>query len=231
MSFWPIIRRLARDQERQPNSGPKRIAVASKRTIPEVINTRAYFVSKKARDLTPVGSRDAIENALGVSGYALNYTKKGDRLKKHSKGAALFSGGNIYALVNYWRKKKGGGPVSRSEMAAAAQKFLTRRLRAVGSLKNGWSGAVGKLAAAAHQTFTREGPSVKMGGRATPAKPGWDAKVEFEYREAISSGQSGRHIDVRVVSALDRAFADEQKEMVPHLEEKMTKAMKEAGAM
>jgi hypothetical protein len=207
------------------------LASISTRELPVFLNSRMLSIAKDAQSKTPKVERSTIENDLSVVGYALNYTKAGDRLKKNSKGRALFGSQRIFALVNARQKKLGLKPISKYMMAAAAQKFLNKRLGASGTLRAGWSGAVGKLAAAIKEAvFGGSGPRVKMSSTAIPAKDGWSPRVSIEYRENVEPIPGIRMVDPRVVIALESAFAREESEMKRHLEQKVNEIARKAGA-
>lgn len=209
----------------------KELAARSTRELPVFLNSRLLAIAKNAQAKTPKTERSTIEADLNVVGYLLNYTKAGDRLKKNSKGSAVFGGKRIYALVNAKQKRLGQKPIPRMLMAGVAQKFLNRRLGASGTLRAGWSRAIGILGAAIKQAISFDrGPSVKMSSKASPAKDGWNPEASLEYRENVEPILGLRMVDPRVVSALESAFQAEQVEMRKHLEEKLNEIATKAGA-
>jgi hypothetical protein len=113
-------------------------------------------------------------------------------------------------------------------MEGPAKQFIQRRLRAIGSLRSGWNGAIRSFARAAKEFISVGGPIVKMPAKVKLAREGWTPQAEMEYRLAINK-PGGKQIDPRVVAALELAFGQELTEMKRHIEGKMREAMKESG--
>lgn len=205
----------------------RKIIAGSTRELPVVLNSRLLAIAKTAKELTPEASRPAITSYLGATLTRERVNKKGKTVRRYSYSPQPV----VYAILNARRKKAGSGPIPRSEMAAAAKKFIQSKLRAVGSLKSGWTAAIGKLAAAVKGGIGDSGgPRVKMASQATPARDGWNPVASLEYLETIYRG-GGREIDPRVVSALESAFAREQSEMEAHLENRLREVAQKAGAL
>jgi hypothetical protein len=209
----------------------KQLASMSERELSVFLNSRMLAIGKEARDQTPKSSKEQIEHDLMVSGYALRYTKKGDRLMKKSKGAAIFGGPRIYNIINAKRKKAGEKPIAGEEMATAAKKLLASRFRAVGALRSGWTRAIGIIGQAIGMEIDRSGPLIKQPSVASPAKPGWNPEVSLEYRETIQPAGGQKQIDPRVVAALESGFHKEQGEMEQHLAKKLEEIARKAGAL
>jgi hypothetical protein len=205
----------------------KRVAELSGRKLPDFVNSRLYHVAKVARDKTPVASRQSITSYLGAT-LTRQSQGKGGKVRRTYKYHPTQA---VYAILNARRRMAGQLALDRSEMETAAKKFIASKLRAVGSLRNGWARGLGILAAAIKQPFTREGPPVKMASEASVARRGFNLSAMINYRVTVAKNGGGRGIEPRVTRALEDGFAAENREMIRHLENKVAEIAKEAGAL
>lgn len=201
-------------------------AAASSRDLPLFINSRALHVGKRARDHTPLGNKSKIQEDLGATVVSEKVDKKGRIRRKYSYKPVKI----VYKIINARRIKRGEKPLFNTEIDSLAKTLISKRLRAVGSLKNGWSRALGMLGFAVKESIPKDGPRVKQSGYAEIAKAGFSPQAALVYRLAIGE-RSNQHIDPRVETATATAFTEEKAEMISHLESKMKETLKKAGAM
>ena len=203
----------------------KELAAKTSRSLDVFMNSRMLHIAKHARVKTPIASRDKIQTDLGATTRSQKVVKgKIRRRYKYSPTPV------VYAIINARRRKAGQPPLERGEMAKAARKLISSRLRAVGSLASGWNRAIGILASAVRTSAGSYGPKVKMQSEATIAKPGFSPTVTMTYRETVQGG-GGRQVDPRVVNALDSGFNKEKGEMLNQLSKHINKVAKQSGAI
>jgi hypothetical protein len=195
----------------------------SRRSPVQVINSHAYQIVKKAMDATPKASRGDIQQAMGAE-LVSQRVRKGKIQRRYKYSPRPI----VYALVNARQKKLHRAPFFGSAMAEAAKKFISGKLKAVGSLANGWRGALRSFARAIGQSAGAAGPKVKHPGIGKPAQPGDKIEAVFEYNLLVSRTGS-KQIDPRVEKALEKAFAGEEAEMKRHLEEKLSSEFSRIG--
>lgn len=203
----------------------RRVAAASSRPLDLVVNSTMWGIADEAKRRTPLADRAKIQFDLGATLQSERVNKKGKTVRRYKYNPTPVA----YAIVNWRRRKAGQPPIPRGEMAAAAKKLIVGRLRAVGSLRAGWSRALGILAASFHWSVDRSGPRIKQASTATPAKPGWKPEARLEYRLVIQNG--GKQIDPRVATALDGGFQKKGREFVTKLESELKKSLRQAGAL
>lgn len=194
-----------------------------------IINKKALFVARGAFERTPKASRSTIEAALGVVGYNLNVGKRGQILKR-SRGSAMLGGSLVYRIINARRRRAGQRGLSGQAMAAAAKKFIGKRISAIGSLKAGWVGPIKAFAARVKEMVVLERtPRVKQRGRAKVAQPGWNPQAEIEY--GLTSRWPGdSYIDPRTIAALQASFNHEAESMLNYVAMKLGERAKTVNA-
>lgn len=202
----------------------RKLIALSSRGETEFVNSRMGHVIKAARDATPIATRGQIQQELGAELVKQRKSNKG-KLKRSYRFSPTPV---VYAIVNAHQRKLGRRAWPRSEIKRVAEKFIAQRLRAVGSLRAGWTRALAIFGRAIKQPFSSEGPAVKKTSRGLIAKPPVN-QAEVEYRMTVDHGL-GRHVDDRVVRALEIGFSKENVEMNMQLEKKMNQIIKEAGA-
>jgi hypothetical protein len=204
----------------------RRLASETKRGLPLFTNSRLLAIAKDAQENTPEANRGAIGEYLGASIQSERINSKGRTVRKFSYKPTPV----VYAIINARRKKAGVAPVPRNQMAAEAKAFIASKFRAVGSLKSGWTKAIGILAQSVAQSLGGlSGPRVKMNSRAKPATEGWNPTATLEYRETVERAGI-RFIDSRVELALDAAFEKEHGEILRQLDKHMNGVASKAGA-
>jgi hypothetical protein len=204
----------------------KKLASETKRSLPLFINSRMLAIAKSAREGTPEANRGSMAAYLGA-------TIKSERVNSNGRTVRRFNYRPtpvVYAIVNARRKKAGIAPVPRGQMADEAKKFIASKFRAVGSMKSGWTMAIGILAQAVSQSLgSMGGPRVRMASRAKKAVDGWSPGATVEYRETVERAGI-RFIDARVEASLDAAFDKEHGEILRHLDKHMNNVAAKVGA-
>jgi hypothetical protein len=186
-----------------------------------VINRKLFFIAKRAYDLTPIAKRERIQETFSVT--QTERTVKRGRFAGKIRRVTNYSGLNksAFAIMNWKRRKKGLPALRGAEALKAAKGMVASRLRAIGSLKSGWVGAILRLRRIVADAFV---PAFKNKlqnpGAATPARKGPNPTAEIAYRLAIKK-KSGEKIDPRVIAALQQAFNDEAADTLRHLAERL----------
>ena len=200
------------------------LAANTSHSLDVFLNSRAFSVVKEARAQTPIADRQKIMTELGATLVSQKTDKKGRIRRKHSYKPTKV----VYAILNARQRRNRMPPYPKSEIAMYAEKLIAGRLRAIGTLRSGWTRALAILAGKIFASVEGGGPRVRQPSTVVPAKPGWSPFVEIQYRETVSNGLT-KQIDPRVVSALEGGFAKEQGEMLSHLEQKMQGVLKKSG--
>lgn len=103
------------------------------RTIPDVINKACVDIIINAANETPKASKKAIVSDL-IKEYPSTYIKGSVAV---TRPAQL-----IYLIINAARRKAGQKALSNSEMSAATDKFIKRRIQSIGYIAYaGWNPA------------------------------------------------------------------------------------------
>lgn len=221
---------------------------ASGRTAQRVINGHAIGVLDKAIDMTQSADRDQIAQILGQTGNQLNFTKKGDRLKKRAKGKALIKENSFAARIVNARIKEHAGPdfmLWGNALEQAARKLIAARQRSVRFILVGWIWALRDMGRARSSKKSKNTRAVKVAGQkkgsATPAAEptgflGRTLVARIENTSLVESGgkfqSKGHHNPLPIAEkGLSLAMKAEEAEMERHMAEEMKKAMREAGAL
>jgi len=196
----------------------------TEKTIPQVLNQKMFHIVIKARAMTPVASRASVQNAFNVSSTetVIKSGKRAGKIRRKYNYQEMNT--SAFALMQYRRKLAGKGAISKPTYDYA-KKFVSKAFGAVGTLRNGWTGAVGKLGAVVNEGK----PAMEYAARAKqlsvayPATPGISPVVTAIYRlvERSANGIKVEQIDPRVVAALQKAFDYETKSMEKYLSDKL----------
>lgn len=194
------------------NATLRKYLAVSTRSLTDAINEKMFFILDRAQKQTPIGDRSKIEAELGAT-TTERVGKSGKIRKKISYTPTKL----VYKLVN--RKTPG---LTRADIEPAAKRLIAARLRAVGSLRAGWSNALRKFGQVTGRFAGSTGlPKVKRGSEARPAKDGLKAQAEAVYNLLQRSDGKTLVIDPRVESALASAFAAEAASMESYIERKL----------
>lgn len=208
----------------------------TRRSLPVALNSRMLNIVAKASRGTPKVERSTIEQELGVTGYAPNFGKRGQPLKRGrnmAKNAQTKAGALVYLIIQAARRRAGRKGLYGPAMKAAVTKLLVKRFRSVGTLKAGWTGAIRTLGKAVGQSFRNEGASASVKGKSVAriARDGFNPSVSVEYVTNSFDKNHQAYIDQRITAALDAAFASEQKELETHLRAAVDPVKQRGNAM
>lgn len=198
------------------------------RTLQSVINTKAYFVARKAIWFTQKADIYRMRAQLGQFvrvNYISRHGKQGSRkiltLVNSSRATAPLA-----ALIINARRGKAGLPgLYGSKMARAIRELLASRMKAVAFIKSGWLPAVRILAPhAEHKGSPRVDASARQRGRpkgtAKPAQSTWRPTAEIV--NLVTAKRDTKMALVKYGSpGLQRAFTDEAASMRDYIERRM----------
>jgi hypothetical protein len=207
----------------------KSLAATTSRSLPVFMNSRMLNVISEARRRTPVADRGKIMSDLGATLKSERTNAKGRKVRKYSYAPVPV----VYKILNARRRAKGLPMLFNKDILPAAKSLIAARLRAVGSLRSGWTQAIGILAAVVNKVADKSGPRVKQPSTAKVARDGFNPTAEVTFRLTTQSSMShqGQQIDPRAEDALRAGFAREHAEMISHLEKKVREAAQKAGAL
>ncbi len=188
----------------------RRYALYSKRDIPTICNTKAFYIARRATVETPAVSAQEIRA----------FTKQ--------------EGGKIIGMIiNARRGKRGEKGLYGQAMTQAIALVKAARLKSRAFLKSGWLWAIKKLEPLAEK---RGVPRVdrtakKIGqakGDAIPATQGW--RVSAKILNTVTAAWDKREGAGKIAEpALQRAFDAETQSMKDYMERKLNQSAKDAG--
>lgn len=229
----------------------------SRRTLPQVINARAFYLFLRAFVLLP--PRSAVEQAEKVRDYLNTYIAERGRITTSGKYKGRFYryGRNrqyqrVHAIVQS-RQPEGQGLYG-TEMRKAVTTFRRRALGSVGYLKSGVVRILQRLNGHFAQygvkrrgkpdvppnnaliqianEYSVTGSNVRMHkgvkSRAYPAKEGYNPKAIGVISVAVKDDQAG-NVQAIYQSALARAVADETRAMIDHITAQYADDARRAG--
>lgn len=183
----------------------------SKRDFVSAINTKAYYIARRAVVETPAVKPEEIREFI-----------------KRDDGAI------IGKIINARRGKRGEKGLYGKEMAQMVATVRAARLRSRAFIKSGWLWAVKTLAPHAEKIGQPRitGPKAKTIGRAkgsaVPARNGW--KITAKIINTVTAAWDKREGAAKyAVPALQRAFDFETKSMKDYIARKLTQRAKKEG--
>jgi len=202
----------------------------SKRTLQQIINTKAFYVARKAIWFTRKADSNRIKGQLGQF-VSVRYTNKKGKTATRRK-LALVQGRTVNAplaalIVNKRRGAAGLPGLYGSKMTKAVREMLGARLRSVAFLTAGWLPAVRKLAPfATDKSKAPNDPAAKQIGRpkgdARAAPEGFNPIAEIVNNATTRNDEKGA-LRLYGGPGLQRAFSDEAASMRQYIEDKMRK--------
>lgn len=203
----------------------KSIMLSTSKTIPQVLNQRAYNVAFRANRLTPSASRGKVLaklNSYDTGAVEIVAKKKGGfkRGKKITNRAKF-----IYRLINRRRGRRGIPGLYGTNMEEAASRLMGMRMKGIGFIRLGWASAMRDLnpfvsfrKSVAGTGKDSAGLDRRKGGRLGYATPATVARpfVDIANRVRIKS-KTGLDLVKLGMPALRQAMRDEAKEMERHL--------------
>jgi len=203
----------------------------SKRDPATIVNTKLFYIARRATVETPKANAAKIKRELGrmvTTGKQAGTM----RLRKVRRGSAQVP---LAALIINKRLGPGAG-LHGAEMTEAIRKFIASRLRSIAFLKSGWLPAIKKLeplAAAIGGRQPRQDRTARQfgqpKGRAVPARSNlWSVSGMIE--NMASENKDNRNALVRYGGpALQKAFQAEEASMLEYIERKMKQTAQRAG--
>lgn len=233
------------------NAVLKKAVLESSRAAPKVINGHAMGVALKAVEATEKADADRIAQILGQTGTQLNYTKKGDRLRKgqRTRGKAIIAEDSFAARIVNARRKELAGPdflLWGNALEDAARKLIAARRRSVGFIKSGWLWAIRDLAQVVpgfRRAASKDAKAIgQRKGVANPAKATGGLFASGTYRATIENSaliaaggkfqSPGAHNPLPIAEkGLAAAMRAEESNLRKHLGLEMENAMRKAGAL
>lgn len=178
-------------------------AQLSRRSEAVIVNTKAFYIARRAAVETPRADLEEITKYLGTRG------------------------GRIAGMIiNKGRAKRGEKGLYGREMAVAVAAMIARRKRARGFLASGWVWAIRKLAPFAEKIGAPSTYGLRALGRAKgsaiPAVPG--NKVFAKIANTVTAAWDKREgAFEKADPALQRAFDFERASMLNYMERKLQK--------
>lgn len=195
---------------REFNKTLERYRKLSKRDEVEIVNTKAYFIARRA----------VVE------------TVKADK----GKIKAFFNGQTqkvIGMIINKRRAERGEKGLYGEAMAEAQAAMKARRLRAVGFIKSGWIWCIKNLEPYVKQrkSIPRGAPTFgKPKGKAKPAKKSsFTVKAIIENFAQSKQSTTPDPLDKFGMPGLKKAFDFEAASMEAYIEKKLKQSAHEAG--
>lgn len=185
----------------------------TKRTEPEIVNTKAYFIARRAIVETMKADKGKIRSLFNKQTQEI-----------------------VGKIINKRRGLRGEKGLYGEAMAEAQAMMKASRLRAVGFMKSGWLWVVKGLDSyvKSKRGAARSDSSVKAfgapKGKAIPARPS-SVKVFAVIRNFAQSKESTTKdpLGVYGMPGLKKAVDFETKSMLEYMEKKLKGAAKEAG--
>lgn len=194
----------------------------------EVLNTKAFFISRGASRNTERADRTKIEKELGVTGYKVRIGKRGKPLMRDGnvRWQRVYSSHTAplaALIINSRLGRVGKRGLYGAAMRKTVEKLINKRRRSIGTLKAGWLGAIRLFGRAIGEKSDVAGASAAVKGRGGGriAKPGRKTDVAIYY-DVNSFGIEHRpYIDSRLAKALEQAFTHEVRSMWDYIKKKM----------
>lgn len=200
----------------------------SSRTLATIINTKAYYIARKALWFTIKSDAWQMKTQLGGIVTVQRLTKKGklrNRRVLQLKDSRDYDAPLAAVIINARRGRAGDNGLYGKAMDKAIRGLLTARARSIGFIKSGWLPSIQILAPlsdkAGQPQIDREAKQVgRAKGTATPAKPGFDLRAEIVNLASPIRDKKGALLKYGS-EGLTTAFQDETASMWDYIERKM----------
>lgn len=182
----------------------------SNRDIPTIVNTKAFYIARRATVETPAVSAAEIRAFIGKEDGAV-----------------------IGRIINKRRGAKGEKGLYGKEMAKMVATVKAARLKARAFLKSGWLWAIKQLEPYAEKPgaprVDRSAKAIGMAkGSAIPARQGF--RVVAKIINTVTAKWDKRDGAAKIAEpALQKAFDFEEKSMLDYIERKLKKSAGQAG--
>jgi hypothetical protein len=213
------------------------------RTFVQAVNTKAYYIARKALWFTHKADRGKVESVLGKYVTTQRTTKKGrvmnrrrlELTKARSHDAPLAA-----VIINKRRGAKaagGKGGLYGKAMALAIREMMAARIKSIAYIKSGWLPAIRALAKLADKKGQPaiDSAAKQIGGTpkgsAVPAVLSSSTSAASIINETWTKHDpNGAAMMKYGASGLQRAFNDEAASMTQYLKDKMRPAETEFNA-
>jgi len=198
------------------------------RTLQQVLNTKLYYIARRAIWNTRKADTSSITQQLGSIVTVSRLNRNGKTVRKRVSQLVPSSRVNapLAALIINARRAKAGLPgLYGKQMERAVKSLLGARMRSVAFIKSGFVPGVRILEPFADRAGApASDSSARIFGRpkgtATPAPSGY--KIQAELVNLASAHGDKKGALVRYGSeGLDKAFQDEAASMIEYIERKM----------
>lgn len=216
--------------DREFQSTLRKYILASSREVPDICNTKSFFIARRAVIETPKADKQEIKTNLG----SIKKNKDGSRTMELTPSATNGDVPLAALIVNAKRGRRGLPGLYGSAMSEAIENMLGGRMRSVAFLKSAWLPAVRLLATlvknksgvARSDRTAREYGQPK--GSAIPAREGFRVKAIIINSASSASDKVGA-LHKYGGPALQRAFDYETRSMKQYIADKLAGAAKTAG--
>lgn len=204
----------------------------SRRDWAQIINTKAYFIARRATATTKKADAREIRKLRdrAVIGTGIRFRKG------KAKPVTIredISATRAAKILQAERRKAGEPPVSRKDLPQAVKRFIAGRLRSISYIKSGWIPAIRRLEPLADlASRPRQDTSAKQFGRpkggATPARNLWRTMVQI-FNEAWTRKQGDKGLRKYGRAGLQAAFDHELRSMREYVERKFLQRINRLG--
>lgn len=220
-------------------------AAYSKKSAPDILNTKMYFIARKAIANTRKADRNKIRRDLEASDVTkVVFTKRG-KISKSKKNRSVVFGGTKYntqensrlaKIVNSKRVKDGKKTLHGEELLAELRKVFSARMRSIGFIKSGWLKGLHTYAPLA---FSKAGlPPVdkdanqagqqKGGARPAHSGQGKASRADMWNNALQTLNSTLKSLPMQIaVDGLQKAFDDETRSMNDYIRQKRMAAEKQ----
>lgn len=202
--------------------------VNTKRTLPQIVNTKAYYIWRKALWFTQKADVHRMKAQLGQFVSVNRIGKSGKVVKKREVVLTKGEGTNAplaALIINARRGKRGDPGLYGSRMARAIREMLSARFKSAAFIKSGFIQGIKDLEPFADKSGRPpiDNAAKQLGrpkGDAKPAKPGWRLIAQMVNNASAQRDTKGALLKYGG-RGLDRAFKDETASMREYIERKM----------
>jgi hypothetical protein len=210
-------------------------ARVSSRTHQEIVNTKAYYVARKALWLTPKADSYKMKQQLGGIVTAKRENKRGKLVKRRE--LQLVMGTAIPAplvslIINARRGRAGEKGLYGKPMETAGRELLGSRARSIAFIKSGWLGPIRDIAPFVKdkkEASPMDAASKQVGrpkGEGKPATQNVNPRAEIV--NLASARRDSRQALIKYGEpALRQALMEEDSSMNEYIERKMAPATQE----
>jgi hypothetical protein len=214
----------------------------SERTYDRFINSRLFFIARRALEYTERADPDKIARQLGQVATKVTRDRKTGRMKRGKRIFTAFNMNSYAALiVNSRRKKAGEKLLWGKELFDAVKRLRATAPKSVNFIRSGWIWAMQQVRIPAKESsvggervqFRRGAPK----GFAQPAQRAVSAMVTGQVGSTSLLAQSAKRTGSRrgnpmpvATRGLVRAYNQETQEIIDHLHKKLAPELKPLNA-